>query len=406
MTATTSSSTNTGTARPLAVLGGSPTFPDGLPLVRPWIPDPAQLAKELQGVLESGRLTNGPLVRRLEEAVEARLGVRHAVAVSSCTAGLMLVYQALGVRGPVVMPSFTFAASAHAVRWAGGTPAWADVDAHRLTLDPADAARVIHGAAAISATHVYGAPCQIETLAALAADAGVPLVFDAAHALGSVHRGRPVGGFGTAEVFSLSPTKVTVAGEGGIVTTDDDRLAENLRLGRDYGNPGDYDCRFVGLNARMSELHACVALDGLARIDEAVARRQELVREFKSAVEGVPGLSFQQVDDHDLSTYKDLTLVIDEEAYGLDVPMVAEGLRAEGVDSRRYYWPPIHRQTAYRDVLADRPLPVTDRVAPRVLTPPLWTHMTTDQVRSLADCVVRLHEDADVVRATLPSPTA
>jgi dTDP-4-amino-4,6-dideoxygalactose transaminase len=342
----------------------------------------------------------------LEEAVEARLGVRHAVAVSSCTAGLMLVYQALGVRGRVVMPSFTFAASAHAVRWAGGTPEWADVDRERLTLDPADAARVIDGAAAISATHVYGAPCQVEALEQLAEDAGVPLVFDAAHALGSVHRGRPVGGFGTAEVFSLSPTKVTVAGEGGIVTTDDDQLAENLRLGRDYGNPGDYDCRFVGLNARMSELHACVALAGLARIDEAVARRQELVREFKTAVEGVPGLSFQHVEEDDLSTYKDLTVVVDEDEFGLDVPMVVEALRAERVDSRRYYWPPIHRQTAYRDVPAERPLPVTDRVAPRVLTPPLWTHMTIDQVRSLADCFVRMAASADVVRAALPAPRA
>jgi dTDP-4-amino-4,6-dideoxygalactose transaminase len=402
----TSTSSNTGTTTPPAVLGGSPTFPEGLPLVRPWIPEPAQLAKELQGVLESGRLTNGPLVRRLEEAVEARLDVRHAVAVSSCTAGLMLVYQALGVRGPVVMPSFTFAASAHAVRWAGGTPAWADVDAERLTLDPDDAARVLKGAAAMSATHVYGAPCRVEELETLAAEAGVPLVFDAAHALGSLHRGTPVGGFGAAEVFSLSPTKVTVAGEGGIVTTNDDRLAENLRLGRDYGNPGDYDCRFVGLNARMSELHACVALDGLARIDEAIPRRQELVQVFRSAVEGVPGLSFQHVDDDDLSTYKDLTLVIDEEAFGLDVPMVAEGLRAEGVDSRRYYWPPIHRQTAYRDVPSNRPLPVTDRLAPRVLTPPLWTHMTTEQVHGLADCVVRLHEAAEDVRLALSKSQA
>jgi dTDP-4-amino-4,6-dideoxygalactose transaminase len=156
----------------------------------------------------------------------------------------------------------------------------------------------------------------------------------------------------------------------------------------------------------MSELHACVALDGLARIDEAIARRQELVQVFRSAVEGVPGLSFQHVDDDDLSTYKDLTLVIDEEAFGLDVPMVAEGLRAEGVDSRRYYWPPIHRQTAYRDVPSNRPLPVTDRLAPRVLTPPLWTHMTTEQVHGLADCVVRLHEAAEDVRLALSKSQA
>src|SRR5207342_1372411 len=132
----------------------------------------------------------------LEARVAELLDVPHVVAVSGCTAGLMLVYQALGASGRVVMPSMTFSASAHAVVWAGGTPVFAEVDPRRITLDPVDAATVLDGAVALSATHVYGAPAQVEALQTLADSAGIPVVYDAAHALGSLRQGRPVGSFG------------------------------------------------------------------------------------------------------------------------------------------------------------------------------------------------------------------
>ena len=147
-----------------AVLGGSPAFPESLPLVRPTIPDIPRLAARLQRVLESGILTNAATVRELEARVAERCGVDHVVAVSGCTAGLMPTLRALGATGRVVMPSFTFAASAHAVHWVGGTPDWAEVDPVRLTLDPDDAATLVDGASAMTATHVYGAPCQVDEL--------------------------------------------------------------------------------------------------------------------------------------------------------------------------------------------------------------------------------------------------
>ncbi len=289
-----------------AVLGGTPAFPDGLPLVRPTIEDPAALTAELGRVVESGMLTNGPAVRRLEEAVGERLGTE-VVAVSSCTAGLMLVLQAIGATGRVVLPSFTFSASAHAVLWAGGTVDFADVEPERATLDPSALEGLLDGASAVTATHVYGSPCDVEELGRLADQAGIPLVYDAAHALGSARGGVPVGRFGVAEVFSLSPTKVVVAGEGGLVATTDPALAETLRIARDYGNPGDYDTRFPGLNARMSELHATVALSSFARLDEHVATRAELVDRFAAGVAGVPGLRVVRPAEGDTSTFKDLT---------------------------------------------------------------------------------------------------
>lgn len=387
-----------------AVLGGPRAFPDGLALVRPVVGDVPALRSRLGDILASGHLTNGPTVRELEERLADRLQVAHVVAVSSCTAGLMLVLSSLGARGRVVMPSMTFAASAHAVSWAGGRPVFADVAADSLTLDPASAVLGLEGASAITATHIYGTPCDVAGLQAVADAAGVPLVFDAAHALGSSRAGRPIGGFGAAEVFSMSPTKVTTAGEGGIVATQHDEIAQHVRLGRNYGNSGDYDCAFPGLNARMSELHAAVALSGLVGLDERLAHRRGLVEAFWSAVSGVPGLRRPVLAEGDESTYKDLTLVVDPAALGLDVPDLTAALSAEGIDSRRYFFPPIHRQKAYADLPADLDLSVTEDVCTRVITPPLWSAMTTADVERLAALVTRLHEHAAQVRRRLGRP--
>jgi len=314
----------------------------------------------------------------------------------------MLVYQALGI-GRVVLPSMTFSASAHAVVWAGGTPVFAEVDAKRVSLDPTDASTVIDGAAAMCATHVYGAPAQVEALQRLADDAGVPMVYDGAHALGSLRAGRPVSAFGTATVFSMSPTKVAVAGEGGLVTTHDAELAERIRIGRDYGNPGDYDCEFSGINARMSELHATVALATVDGLPERIAYRNELVATFKAELADVPGVGYQLVDEGDLSTYKDLTVILEPETFGLDAAHLQQALEAEGVETKRYYFPPIHRQKAYAGLQQTRQLPVTDELAERVLTPPLFSDMTHEQVRTLAEAVARIQAHAPSVRTALAS---
>jgi dTDP-4-amino-4,6-dideoxygalactose transaminase len=367
--------------------------------VKPFVPDIPTLGRRLVEILESGHLTNGRTVRELEETLEERLQVRHVIAVSSCTAGLMLVLQANGVRGRVVMPSFTFSASAHAVAWAGGTPVFADVSADSLTLDPVKAGELLDGASAMTATHIYGTPCDVEALQALADEAQIPLVYDAAHALGSRRAGKPIGGFGNAEVFSMSPTKVTTAVEGGIVATDDDAVAEHVRIGRNYGNSGDYDCAFPGLNARMSELHAAVGLAALQGLDERLDHRRGLVEHFWSAVSDVPGLRRPAVSAGDVSTFKDLTIVVDPASFGLDVPQMTAALATEGIDSRRYFYPPIHRQKAYAGTTGHGDLSVTEDLCQRVITPPLWSAMTTSDVGRLADLVAALHQYSAQIRA-------
>jgi dTDP-4-amino-4,6-dideoxygalactose transaminase len=290
------------------------------------------------------------------------------------------------------VPSFTFSATAHAVAWNGLRPVFADIRPDSLLLDPDAAARATGmRTSAILATHTYGTPCDVEELSRVAGRNGIRLFFDAAHAFGSRRGTAMVGGFGDAEVFSLSPTKVLIAGEGGIVATNDDILAERCRIGRDYGNPGDYDTRFVGLNARMSEFHAATALASFQDLEERLARRNELAARYRERLAGVPGIGFPLVADGDRSTYKDFTILVDAGAFGIDADALAAALAAEGVQTRRYYSPPVHRQRAYRSLApTNGSLPVTDQAAARALTLPLWTGMRDHEVDGVALAIARL----------------
>ncbi len=219
---------------------------------------------------------------------------------------------------------------------------------------------------------------------------GLRLFFDAAHAFGSRYRGTRVGGFGDAEVFSLSPTKVLIAAEGGIIATNDDLIAERCRIGRDYGNPGDYDCRFVGLNARMSEVHAAIALSSMDDLDERLARREELAVAYRRALDTVPGIGFPRVRSEDSSTFKDLTILVDPDVFELDADRLHEVLAAEGIETKRYYSPPVHRMRAYQTRGSEPVLPITDAASARALTLPLWIGMTVNDVELVATAIRRV----------------
>jgi dTDP-4-amino-4,6-dideoxygalactose transaminase len=249
---------------------------------------------------------------------------------------------------------------------------------------------------AVLATHLYGAPADVEGLAQVAARNGIGLFFDAAHGFGARHGRDMIGGFGAAEVFSLTPTKTLIAGEGGIIATNDDLLAERCRIGRNYGHPGDYDCRFVGLNARMSELHAVLALASFEDLGERIARRNDLAGSYRVFLEQLPGITFPVVRDGDRATYKDLTILVNETEFGLSADALREALAADGVETRRYYSPPVHRMRAYRSY-ADVDLPETNRAAAQALSLPLWTDMTEEHIERLAEAIRRIRMHLGVV---------
>jgi dTDP-4-amino-4,6-dideoxygalactose transaminase len=381
------------------MLGADVAFPEGVPFVRPPAPDLARVTQILESSWTRGILTNGPLVAELERRAAEVLQVAHVVAVSSCTTGLMLALRALEIEGDVLMPSFTFSASAHAVAWNGARPRFAECDPSSFQLDLEDARARVGGAHAILATHVFGAPCAPAMVEALARREGIPLVFDAAHAFGARHGGVPVGGFGDAEVFSLTPTKPLVAGEGGLVATNRDDVAHAVRIGRDYANPGNYDTQFVGLNGRMSEMHAAVALASLESYDRNQARRFEVVERYAAGLSEIPGLRIQALPVSDQSSWKDFTVAIDAPTFGVDRDVLRDALATDGVDTRTYFDPPVHEQTAYRRG-APVALPITERVARRVISLPAYPALDDATIDGIVSLIASVHDCAgDLARA-------
>jgi dTDP-4-amino-4,6-dideoxygalactose transaminase len=352
-----------------------------IPLTRPLLPDVTKLLPGLKQAFSSGMVTNSVYVRRFEEAVAEHCGVREAVAVSSCTSGLILTLRCLGVKGAAVLPSYTSFATGHACLWNGLIPIFVDIDPKTWTLSIQNLNSSLFNPyssfSVILAVHIFGNPCRVEALEKIASRHKLKLVFDSAHGMGALHKGKPLGGWGDAEVFSLSPTKLLCSGEGGMVTTDDRILAKLLRAARDYGNTGDYDPAFAGLNARMSELHAILGLESLKLLEKNARRRQVLAALYKEKLGRLPGISFQKVAPYDRCSYKDFTILIDPKAFGATRDEVQKKLAQQGIATRRYYYPPVHRIKAYRYWAGlQSSLPVTDRVSMTALSLPLFHDMT------------------------------
>jgi dTDP-4-amino-4,6-dideoxygalactose transaminase len=397
-----------------AILGGTPVFTSKVSMVRPVLPRFDDLAGDIGQILATGMVTKGSCLAAFEKAVAGHLGVKHAIGVSSCTSGLMLVCRAAGLSGDVVVPSFTFMATVAALVWAGLRPVFADVNEATTNVDPDAVERAITPeTSAIFAVHNFGNPAAIGRLEQIARRRGLALVFDAAHGFGARYRSRPVGGQGDAHVFSLSPTKLLIAGEGGVVATNDDEIAANVRLGREYGNDGHYDTVFPGLNARLAEFNALLGLRSLDQLEAAATRRNEVAAAFRARLRDIAGIGFQAVDAADRCSFKDFSITIDPDGFRMTRDQLAIALAVENVDVRKYYDPPAHRQTAYRRYAPPNgALRATDRLAVRSLSLPMWSRMDEAVAEGVCAAIRRIHRNAAAVVAAVdrtnraPEPNA
>ena len=356
-----------------------------IPITRPALPPLAEYVAILERIWDTRMLSNfGEFATSLEVLAADYLGAECVLTVSSGDVALILSLRALMLppKTRVLVPSFTFNSTVNAILWNDLTPVFVDIDPETLNMDPADAAGRIEGAGAILATHVFGNPAPVDELAALASSVGARLLFDAAHGYGSLRRGKHVGTFGDAEVFSMSGTKPVTSAEGGLFATSDPELAERFRYLRAYGFQTDYHSRYVGLNGKLSELHAGLGLLTLARIEDALAARRVHVDHYLGRLASVPGVSFQRVSVEDRSTFKDFAVVF---ASGEQRDLVEAALTAVDVQTKRYFRP-CHEMDAYR-AYADGALPVTESTYRRILCLPLFEDLTPDQVDVVCDIV-------------------
>ena len=395
------------------------TVPDGedrIPIVRPEAANDETLVGELRRILTSRHLTNGARVQAFELAAGAYLGAAECVAVSSCTSGLMLVLRALGLRGEVILPSFTFHATAHSVLWNGLRPVFADCDPLSFCVDPEEVERKISSSTAcVLGVHLFGCPAEVSALQEICARRGVQLVFDAAHAFGSRIGSKHVGRFGIAEVFSFSPTKLLVAGEGGLIATEDREFARKLRMARNYGDAGNSDPELLGMNARMTEMQAALALAGLAGVEHRIDRRNAIRCEYRRSLGRIPGISFQEITEDRHSTCKDMSILVDERGFGASRDWLQAFLAEREIETRRYFWPPVHQQKLYRALWDGEALPVTEQVSSRVLSLPIYSSLSDESVARICDAVHCASESAqaahrlskrsrDLPRVVQPSP--
>ena len=368
-----------------------------MPIIRPTLPTLREVEDLLQPGWESGWVTVGRLVRELENEVSQLTGARHAVGLSSCTAGLMLIPQVLDIprRKEVIVPAFTFAATAQALVWNGLVPVFCDCLHGTWTLDPQDVERNISAdTAAICPVNIYGLPPDNEALLEIGNRYGLPVYFDSAQGFGSYYRDKPVGGFGVCEVFSLSPTKVITAVEGGLVTTNDGFVADKLRSMRDYGKDmenGGEDMAHLGLSARMSEFNAAVGLLSLRNLDTLVASRMRSIACYRERLERLPGCEVQNYPADRTSNGNYFVLFISDKARR-SRDEVFEELKVRGIQSKRYFYPPVYEQTIFQHF----PLRVSAKVEQTIkasreaLALPLYAHFSDAQLERVCGCVEEL----------------
>ncbi len=366
---------------------------DYLPVIRPTLPDISIVMETVRESYEQGLVTLGSLVHAFEQEACAFTGSRFAVAVSSCTSGLILAFAALEFPdgAEVVVPSFTFAATVQALLWNRLTPVYVDCLPGTMTIDPDEVVKAIGPeTAAIYPVNIYGLPPDMDRLTDIASKYGIPLIFDSAQGVGSTYDGRPTGTFGLCEVFSLSPTKVITAIEGGLVTTNDARLADKVRGMRDYGKgPDGTEIIYNGLSARMSEFHACVGLLGLRNAQHLIDARLSLIRRYRECAAGLPGCRVQEFPADRTTSGNYFTLMIGKDA-AADREAVYSKLDQLNIKSKRYFFPPVHSQGEFhkRTHRVVGELPVTWSAARESLALPLFAHMTEAQQDRVCEVLI------------------
>ena len=361
------------------------------PVFCPTLPEVEDIQDDVQKIFGSGRVTVGEQVAALEVDVCARTGVKHTIAVSSGTSGLMLLLRALDLSegSEVITPTFTFAATSHALLWNNLKPVFCDSEPDSYTMNAEAAeALITERTSAIYPVNIFGVPGDLDAYQQLADKHGLALLFDSAQGLGSMYKEKYTGNFGSGEAFSMSPTKVVTAMEGGLVTTNDDSIARCLRYMRDYGKaPGGEDMCWRGLSARMAEINALIARWSFARIDTWIERRAAIMEHYKERLKDLSGVNFQKIPDDRVSSRNYIVIQLDPKVSPITRDELYLLLKEDGIQTKRYFYPALHNQTLYLEIEpgCGSRLPAAERISARSLALPMYSHMHIDVVDDICD---------------------
>jgi dTDP-4-amino-4,6-dideoxygalactose transaminase len=390
-------------ANDFALFGGAPALARSVHVGRPNVGSRKAFLARVESILDSRWLTNhGRLVGEFEAQVAEIAGVGHAVAVSSGTTGLQVLARVLGLHGPVVLPAFTFVATAHALRWEGCEPVFADVLPDSHNMDPSHVESVLtEQTSAIVGVHLWGSRCDTDAIEAMASDRGIPVIYDAAHSFACSADGRPIGSFGAAEVFSFHATKFVNTFEGGCIVTDDEELAHRARLATNFGIAGYDQFEALGINGKMSEVAAAMGLTCLESLDDIVRANRERYEVYRERLGRLPGVRVLVQAESGNNQY--VVLEIEEDQFGLSRDELHRLIWEEGVLARRYFYPGVHRVPPYvaEDGTAPATLPVTEELCRRVLVLPTGPDLSMGELATVIDLIHASHQLAPQLRVAL-----
>ena len=381
------------TVSDLAIFGGTPVSGAPFHVGRPNIGRKEAFLKRVEDMFDRRWLTNaGPFVQEFEKRVAELLGVKHCIAMCNATVGLEIAIRALEMRGEVIVPSFTFVATAHALQWQEITPVFCDIDPETHNLDPKQVEKMITPrTSGIIGVHVWGRPCAVDALTHIAKKHKLKLMFDAAHAFACSHGGRMIGNFGNCEVLSFHATKFLNTFEGGAVVTNDDELNNKIRLMKNFGFAGYDNVIYLGVNGKMSEVSAAMGLTGLESLNDFIAANLRNFARYQGELRSVPGVRLIAYDPAEKTNCQYVVAEIDGEKAGVTRDRLIRVLHAENVLARKYFHPGVHRMEPYRSYFphAGLLLPNTEKVASQVLVLPTGTAVSAEEVTAISR-VIRL----------------
>ena len=361
---------------------------------RPNIGNRERFLERVNGILDRRWLSNdGPLLKEFEERVAGFLGVKNVVAMCNATAAIEIACRALDLKGEVIVPSYTFVATAHALQWQEITPVFCDMDPTTHNIDPAKIEMLITPrTTGIIGVHVWGRGCETQAIEAIAAKRNLKVMYDASHGFGCAKGGRMLGTFGECEVFSFHATKFMNCFEGGGVATNNDQLAEKMRLMRNFGFVDFDKVVYLGVNGKMSEIHAAMGLTNFEAMEDIIAINRRNYEAYKAGLANVPGISVINYDPAERNNYQYVVIEVDPEVCPRTRDEIVEALHAENIIARKYFWPGCHKMEPYRSLQpnAGLLLPETERIAARVIVLPTGQSITAETVADICS-IIKTH---------------
>jgi dTDP-4-amino-4,6-dideoxygalactose transaminase len=389
----------------LAIFKGDPLFSEQLHVGRPNIGNRRNFEGRVGDILDRKWLTNGgKYVQEFERQVEKMMDVKHCIAICNATVALEIAIRALGMTGEVIVPSFTFVATAHALQWQEITPVFCDIDPHTHNLDPQQVERMITPrTTGIIGVHVWGRACNIEALKDIAQRRNLRLLFDAAHAFACTYKGRMIGGFGDAEIFSFHATKFFNTLEGGAITTNNDELAHKMRMMKNFGFTTYDRTDYVGINGKMNEISAAMGVTNLESLDEFIAINRQNYEFYRTYLAGLEGVSLIDYDGTERYNYQYIVLEIDSQKTRLTRDELVAILHAEKILARRYFYPGCHQMEPYRSYFPHSGLLLaqTERLTQRVLCLPNGTAVSEGEIRKICELIRFALGNSEEIKRTL-----